>query len=92
VSRYQDIWNAPDEIYFEQFKHLIKPPPDPGERQARNTQPEDVYVLQQQKLETFFAQLLTRLEELSRAQQLQSRQPKPTSALYLGRRVTTRRD
>jgi len=91
MSRYSDIWNEPDEIYFEAFKDTIKPPPDPRERQVINAQAKDALIVQQQKMETFFAELLTRIEELSRAQQRASRQAKPTASLYLGRRVKSDR-
>jgi hypothetical protein len=79
-----EILNEPDEIYFTAFKDLIKPPQD---AEVIDVEPLDERTLPAAAQESFYEQLLARLEELSKNQQLKTAEPKRTPALYLGRRV-----
>jgi len=76
-------FTEPDDFHFPQFEHITKP------RDAtRNHDVIDVEPIQtHEKMETFFEEMLSRLEDMSQREQLRNSEPKRTPALYLGRRV-----
>jgi len=75
-------FTEPDDFHFPQFAHITKP-----SASTRNPDVIDVEPIpHQERMETFFEELLERLKDLSKQQQIQTAEPKRTPALYLGRR------
>ena len=76
-----DPWDKPDEIYFEEFKEIIKPPIAP--QYAEVVTVSDLY----EKTDSLYEEILTRFAELLRSPQIEQATSKPTPGLYLGRRI-----
>jgi hypothetical protein len=86
VPSMQDIWDSPDEIYFREFQHVIKPPPTFWD--SRIVTVDEL----SEKTETLYTDIMTRFEELINTKQIEQPDPNSTPALYLGRRVDELQD